>query len=69
MFIISVDNNMEMPHDESRFLVHRRADEAGHKVLKIMCVNEAAEVLCVDEFSTRSCCSRITKSRITEKII
>lgn len=60
---------MEIPHDESEFLVHKRADEAGDKKWKTMDINVTAEVLCVDEFSARSCCSMITRSRITEKNI
>lgn len=60
---------MEMPHDESEFLVHKRADKAEDKKLKTMDINVTAEILCVDEFSARSCCSMITRSRITEKNI
>lgn len=43
LFIMSVDNQMEMPHDESEFLVHRRVDEAGDKALTIMCINVSTE--------------------------
>lgn len=44
-----------------------RADKAGDKELKVICINVIAEVLPVDEFSTRSGRSLISRSRSPEK--
>ena len=34
VFVVSVDNQMEMPYDEPGVLAHRRADKAGDEELK-----------------------------------
>lgn len=67
MFVVSEDNQVEMPSGGLELLAPGGADKAGDKELKVICLNVAAEALPVDEFSTRSGCSLISRSRIPEK--
>lgn len=53
----------------SHSLIHGGADESGHNELEVRCASVTAEVLHADEFGTRSCCSVVPRSSITEKII
>ena len=68
MFVVPVDNNMGVPRDES-LSDTQRADESGQNELEVTCASVTAEVLHADEFGTRSCCSVVPRSSITEKII